>query len=64
MTDETKATTEDAQDGNTCPECGVSLEGRDAKAHAGSHWRGQGDAAPKEGTDAYKRQEQLTGKGR
>jgi hypothetical protein len=55
MTDETKDT------GNTCPECGESLEGRDPKAHAARHWRGTGDAAPREGTEAYKRQQQLIG---
>jgi len=45
-----------------CPECGVSLEGIDPVAHAGKEWRGQGDAAPKEGTKAYERQQALLGK--
>lgn len=60
MTDETRATSEGEQ-GKTCPECGVSLEGRDGLAHAKGHWRGVSDAAPQEGTEAYERYVKVAG---
>lgn len=43
-----------------CPECGVSMEDRDPKAHALSHWPSYIDPKNPKNAEAIKRQAFLT----
>lgn len=47
---------------DSCPECGVSMEGRDPKKHAVKHY-GERNVDARIYPDAAKKQQQLRGEG-